>query len=108
MSKQSTDLLDNEAFLRRALEIVDTGMVPTKLFNNPGVYELEVERIYGKTWNFMAHQPEIHDEKVYRSIDQEKRSGSGRNPTADLLHKRPYRRYRDLSNPSRAHACQDP
>lgn len=48
-----------EALVTRLRDVATHGMVPAKIFNDPGVYELEVERLFSKTWNFLAHESEI-------------------------------------------------
>lgn len=47
---------------RRAL---DEGFYPLRLFNDPAVYRLELERIFGKSWIFVGHASEIPEPGDY-------------------------------------------
>src|SRR6187431_2322901 len=38
---------------------IERGMIPAHVYSDPDVYELERERIFGRTWLFLAHESEI-------------------------------------------------
>ncbi|HLQ34025.1 MAG TPA: Rieske 2Fe-2S domain-containing protein, partial [Chloroflexota bacterium] len=37
----------------------DEGVVSARIFSDPDVYELEIERLFPRTWLFVAHESEI-------------------------------------------------
>ena len=43
------------------LELVDhkKGLVDRSIFNDQNIYEMELERIFARSWNFMAHDTQI-------------------------------------------------
>jgi phenylpropionate dioxygenase-like ring-hydroxylating dioxygenase large terminal subunit len=38
---------------------LDQGLVPLSIYNDPEIYRLEQERIFGRSWQFVAHETEI-------------------------------------------------
>src|SRR6478609_6244720 len=53
----TTTLSRNEEFLR--LVDADRGLVDRKIFSDQEIYDLEMERIFARAWNFMAHDSQI-------------------------------------------------
>src|SRR5581483_6138497 len=39
--------------------LADDWTLPSKVFNDAGVHELERERVFGRTWVFLGHESEI-------------------------------------------------
>lgn len=48
-----------EALLAQARRGLKENRVPAKIFNDPGLHQLEMERIFGRAWIFLAHESEI-------------------------------------------------
>jgi phenylpropionate dioxygenase-like ring-hydroxylating dioxygenase large terminal subunit len=46
-------------FLEEAARAFEQGMLPAGVFNDPGLFELEKERIFKTAWIFLAHETEI-------------------------------------------------
>lgn len=44
---------------RAILESIRDGMVPAEIYADPEVFELERERVFGRSWCFLAHESEI-------------------------------------------------
>jgi len=44
---------------------VRRGMIPAHIYNDPQVFELEKERVFGRAWIFVAHESEIPDAGDY-------------------------------------------
>src|SRR6185369_11356324 len=53
----TTTLSRNEEFLR--LVDAPNGLVDRKIFSDQEIYDLEMERIFARAWNFMAHDSQI-------------------------------------------------
>ncbi len=59
MSKGRDAVADALELLEEASRAFEKGMLLPKLFNHPGIFELEKERIFKHTWIFLAHESEI-------------------------------------------------
>ena len=59
-----------EARLREAVELLDGGYVPSWIYHDRLLFELEKERLFGHTWVFLAHETELPEpgDFVVRSI----------------------------------------
>jgi phenylpropionate dioxygenase-like ring-hydroxylating dioxygenase large terminal subunit len=44
---------------RAIVDDIQSGMVPAYIYADPEIFELERERVFGRTWNFLAHESEI-------------------------------------------------
>ena len=47
-----------QKFLGEAKQDVEKG-IPARIFSDPEIYDLEMERLFAKTWVFLAHESEI-------------------------------------------------
>ena len=47
------------------LTIPEEGIISSKVSSDPELYELELRRIFAKTWNFVAHETEIPNTNDY-------------------------------------------
>lgn len=50
---------------RDMLANVRRGMIPAYIYNDPGVFELEKERIFSRSWMFVAHESEVPEPGDY-------------------------------------------
>lgn len=56
--------LDPKAWMELK-EKMDQGLFPQWVLTDPDVYKLEVEKIFGKTWLFLAHESELKEPGSY-------------------------------------------
>jgi nitrite reductase/ring-hydroxylating ferredoxin subunit len=38
---------------------IDEGLLPARIFSDPDIFDLEIERIFGRTWLYVGHESEI-------------------------------------------------
>ena len=50
-----------DAIADMIVEQIRTGMIPAHVYSDPEVFELERERLFGRTWVFLAHDSEVPD-----------------------------------------------
>ncbi|MDX3233913.1 aromatic ring-hydroxylating oxygenase subunit alpha [Streptomyces sp. ME19-01-6] len=43
----------------RVADGIGRGVLPAKIFNDQGIYELEKSKIFSQVWNFLAHESEL-------------------------------------------------
>lgn len=56
--------LDEKAF-QLLKEKMDQGLFPQWVLTDPDIYELEQEKIFGRTWQFLAHESELKEPGDY-------------------------------------------
>jgi len=54
-----------EQLLRKGRAALDNARIPAPFYNNPAVWELERERVFGRAWTFLAHESEIPNRGDY-------------------------------------------
>lgn len=56
--------------LEEMAELHPTGQAPAAIFNDPGIFELERERVFARSWVYLAHESEIpeHGDYVLRYV----------------------------------------
>jgi phenylpropionate dioxygenase-like ring-hydroxylating dioxygenase large terminal subunit len=54
------------ALLDRMGETLERGEVPIEILNDDGVYDLELDRIFGQSWVYVGHESEIPEPGDYR------------------------------------------
>ena len=47
--------------LAQAQRVLDDGLVPSSIYNDPLLFELEKERLFKRAWVFLAHETEIRE-----------------------------------------------
>ncbi len=54
-------LLNDDGLAERIRQTVlpEEGRIPMFIYTDPGVYEAELSRVYGKSWLFVAHVSEL-------------------------------------------------
>ena len=56
--------LDEKAF-QLLKEKMEQGLFPQWVLTDPDIYELEIDKIFGHTWQFLAHETELKDSGSY-------------------------------------------
>ncbi|WP_035295329.1 aromatic ring-hydroxylating oxygenase subunit alpha [Brevibacillus thermoruber] len=56
--------VDNRIF-QGLREKMEQGLLPQWIFTDPHIYELELERIFARTWQFLAHESELPEPGSY-------------------------------------------
>ena len=56
---------DARSLIERSAAAMEEGRLPAKVFHHPGVFELEKQRIFGRSWVFLAHESEIPRPRDY-------------------------------------------
>ena len=51
--------------VKRGQEGIQQGTLPAKVFNDPQVYEVERERVFGKAWIYLGHVTELPNNNDY-------------------------------------------
>lgn len=62
----------SEQSYQETLDDVRRGMIPAHIYNDKAIFELEKERVFSRTWVFVAHEseiPEVGDYVVRRVLD---------------------------------------
>jgi phenylpropionate dioxygenase-like ring-hydroxylating dioxygenase large terminal subunit len=55
----------NEKAFQLLKEKMDQGLFPQWVLTDPDIYELEQEKIFGRTWQFLAHESELKEPGDY-------------------------------------------
>ncbi len=61
MSVHDEHLAAAEDRLAQAQRVLDDGLVPSSIYNDPLLFELEKERLFKRAWVFLAHETEIRE-----------------------------------------------
>ena len=66
------------------------GMLPLRVFNNREIYDLELRRIFARSWMFIGHESELRKPGDYaqRTIAQLAQTPDAREGAAAFLEKR--------------------
>lgn len=59
--RRRTDRSRAEDTIQRLQEKIEDGLVPAELFNDPELFELEKDRIFRRSWIYLAHESEVPD-----------------------------------------------
>ena len=54
-----------EQILAEMAELHPQGMAPAAIFNDAGIFAMERERIFARSWVYLAHESEIRDQGDY-------------------------------------------
>ncbi|GGN95126.1 MULTISPECIES: aromatic ring-hydroxylating oxygenase subunit alpha [Haloarcula] len=65
MSKAGNRAERAEELIEQTGEALDDGKHPMRIFNDDGIYERELQRIFAKTWNFIGHESELEEPGDY-------------------------------------------
>jgi len=63
--EESSASPEAEALVERAGAMLEEGRLPLKIFNDPDIHQLELDRYFGHAWVFIGHESEIPDEGDY-------------------------------------------
>jgi len=63
MATESSD--NTDAFIENVGASIQDGLLPLRIFNDEGVYEAELERIFSKNWVFVGHESELPEKGDY-------------------------------------------
>lgn len=58
---------DTEDFLHNMQQDLAEGLVPLRVFNNREIYELELRRVFARSWVFIGHESELPNPGDYAS-----------------------------------------
>lgn len=59
MAKKLAQTGTVESTLQTMAENLNDGLLPARIFSDPEIFELEIERLFVKTWLFVGHESEI-------------------------------------------------
>ncbi len=65
MLEQPTREREIHEVLQEARRAFEEGKLLAKVFNEPGIFDLEIKKIFAKSWVFLAHESEIPDPGDY-------------------------------------------
>lgn len=54
-----------EAILDQMRELHPTGQAPAAIFNDPAIFALEKEKVFARSWVYLAHESEVPEEGDY-------------------------------------------
>ncbi len=49
-----------ERFLQDMNQSLEQGLIPARIFNDPEIHRLELERVFARAWIFVGHESEGH------------------------------------------------
>lgn len=50
---------NTQKLLEEMTELLEAGLIPSRIFNDPEIHQLELERVFTSAWIFIAHESEI-------------------------------------------------
>ncbi|MDR7387750.1 MAG: aromatic ring-hydroxylating dioxygenase subunit alpha, partial [Armatimonadota bacterium] len=57
--------MPDDRWLGQLVGDVRKGWIPAAIYSDPGVFEAEEERVFGRAWVFLAHESEIPEPGDY-------------------------------------------
>ncbi len=55
----------NQTLLQNIKEKLDAGLFPQWLLTDPDIYKLEMDQIFGRTWQYLGHESELQEPGSY-------------------------------------------
>ena len=59
MSKAPTPTPGGASTLQAVAQSLDQGLLPAKIFSDPVIFDMEIDRLFLKTWLYVGHESEV-------------------------------------------------